>query len=630
MAQAQDVTDISRVDQLLRYAAAGQLEPLLGNGFTQERIALGAGLGTTLRTAGPVLATALRDHFTPAQLYGLDEIIGALAPDLDGRGGLSSLALRLSGERTADGRPQRRDKTRDKEGGLAAHVPPSWTRKMLADPPAGEIGVLMQASALLSELMAAEKMAAPGVVNIIHDRHSEEMMLLVRRLVLISAGPPASRNYDAQTLLGMLASYAFEQMKDCLESKVRFSPLGFRVWRAIAKLVKLNEAGANTGALRVWVERLIADSGQLRKDSLHAGSHYDLELALTIPAAWSPPSHDWVGDALRARARDVDATVRERGTAAMGLWQRAISEDRPDLEETTRGLRDLIVEFRDPDTRPDAAAGLRWLATTLEHAIDSREAVCNHWPDPGEPWFRHVQEAASTLDHAGIPNHLRTGTKNLFLHMILQNAGVYRRRAVETVVTSGMNQPVARALASLLESETQEAWLRVRVQSALGFMLRNDVAAEMDLTRACEHAYQNIIRTPDGQPPPRAQITEMHASLFAVGDCFGTEGAEARAKDVRESLRSVLTALASMKGARAKILARPARAAAYLLTVTAQPRVGARKDLSQELLQKLSAHPDPVTSKLSKWVLSFRFAPDGAIRPLLAAIEHGTPDDTRH
>jgi hypothetical protein len=53
-------------------------------------------------------------------------------------------------------------------------------------------------------------------------------------------------------------------------------------------------------------------------------------------------------------------------------------------------------------------------------------------------------------------------------------------------------------------------------------------------------------------------------------------------------------------------------------------------DLSQELLQKLSAHPDPVASKLSKWVLSFRFAPDGAIRPLLTAIEHGTPDDTRH
>jgi hypothetical protein len=630
MAQAQDVTDISRVDQLLRYAAAGQLEPLLGKGFTQERIALGAGLGATPRTAGPVLATALRDHFTPAQLHGLDEIIGALAPDLDGRGGLSSLALRLSGERAADGRKQRRDKIRDREDGLAAHVPPSWTRKMLADPPAGEIGVLMQASALLSEFMAAEKMAAPGVINIIHDRHSEEMMLLVRRLALISAGPPASRNYDAQTMLGMLASYAFEQMKDCLESKVRFSPLGFRIWRAIAKLVKLNEAGTNTEALRAWVERLISDSGQLRKDSLHAGSHYDLELALTIPAAWSPPGHDWVGDALRARAWDNDATIRERGTAVMGLWQRAISEDRPDLEGTTRDLHDLIAEFRNPDTRPDAAAGFRWLAATLEHAIENKEAVCNHWPDPGEAWFRHVQDAANTLDHAGIPVHLRTGTKNLFLHMILQNAGVYRRRAVETVVTSGMNQPVARALESLLDSETQEAWLRVRVQSALGFMMRNDVAAEMGLTRACQHAYQNIIRTADSQPPPRAHITEMHASLFAVGDCFGTEGAEERAKDVRESLRSVLTALASMKGARAKILGRPARAAAYLLTVTAQPGTGGRKDLSQELLQKLGTHPDPVARKLSNWVLSFRFAPDGAIRPLLAAIEHGTPDDTRH
>jgi hypothetical protein len=629
MPHAQDVTDISSVDQLLRFAAAGQLEPLLEQRFLQERIALGAGLGATTRNAGPVLATALAGHFTTAQLHGLDEIIGALAPDLDSRGGLSSLALRLSGERQADGQQARRNKNAQRESGLTVHVPPSWTRKMLTDPPAGEIGVLMQASALLSEFMAADKMDAPGVINLIRDRHGSEVKDLVSRLILISSGPPASRSYDAQTLLGMLASYSFEQLKDRLESKVRFSPMGFRVWRAITKLVQLNQDSSHTEALRAWVERLIRDSGTLRVDSLHAGSSYDLELALTIPGAWSPTGNDWVGDALRSRALDNDATIRERGTAVMGLWQRAIREDRPNLAETEQELRKLIVDLRNPDSRPDAAAGLRWIAATLEQAIDNKEAVCNTWPDPGDPWFQRVQDAARTLEHAGIPAHLQQGTKNLFLHMILQNAGVYRRRAIETVVTSGLNGPVATALASLLASETQETWLRVRVQAALGFMQKTDVPTEAVLTRACQQAYQNIAATGDGRTPARSQITEMHASLFAVGDCFGTEGSEERARDMRESLKDVLTALARMRGTQAGTLRRPARAAAYLLVVTAQARIGGRKDLSQELLEKLSNHPDPVTAKLSRWALSFRFAGDGTVRPLLAAIEHGTADDMR-
>ena len=78
---------------------------------------------------------------------------------------------------------------------------------------------------------------------------------------------------------------------------------------------------------------------------------------------------------------------------------------------------------------------------------------------------------------------------------------------------------------------------------------------------------------------------------------------------------------------RATILRRPARAAAYLLTVTAQPRVNGHKDLSEELLEKLSRHADPVTARLSRWALSFRFAPDGQVRPFLAAAEYAEHDD---
>ena len=615
----QDVADISSADQLLCYAAACQLEPLIRRGFTQGKIAQGAAAaGRGRSNANSALSAGLRKGLSTEQLHGLDEIIGALAPDLDGTGGLCSLELRLSTER--------RDKVR--ASSLTAHVPPSWSRKILNDPVTDEIGVLIQASALLSKLMAVGKMDMAD--STILDRYGKEMKMLVRRLILISVAPPTSRNYDAQTLLGMLASYAFEPMRDRLESQLRYSPMSFRVWRAITKLVILSEGGEHTEALRGWVRRLVHDSQELRKDSLYAGSGFDLELAVTVPPSWSPPRDDWVGAALWARARDDEATIRERGTAVMGLWQRAITENRPDLEKTGKALRELIAEFKNPATRPDAAAGLRWIATTLEHVMDQRIPVCNKWPDPGEPWFAHVQQAERELDSAGIPAHLRDGTKNLFRHMILQNAGVYRRWAIETAVTSGLNQPVARALGTLLRTETNEAWLRIRAESALGFMQIHDVTAETDLTRACLQAYENLQldETPDDVAPRRTRITEMHASLFAVGDCFGVAAAEARTRSARDRLRPVLTGLADAQGDRAKFLQRPARAAAYLLIVTAKPRISGRPDLSEELLEKLSSHPDPVTSKLSRWALSFRFAPDGTIRSLLDAAEHGEPADT--
>ena len=117
----------------------------------------------------------------------------------------------------------------------------------------------------------------------------------------------------------------------------------------------------------------------------------------------------------------------------------------------------------------------------------------------------------------------------------------------------------------------------------------------------------------------------MHTALFAVGDCFGTLGAEERAKGAREALRPMLTELADSKD-RAESLHRAARAAAYLLFVTAQPRDGGKKDLSEELLEKFRDYPDKVTSRLSDWALSFRFADDGTVRPLLAAVDYEFAD----
>ncbi len=608
----QEVTDITSASQLLRYAAAGQLERLhRDRGITQGKIARAAGLGRAPSTHAPALTTALRQGLSARQLSSLDEIIGALDPRVDGTGGLSSLALRLSAE-------QRHEM---KGSSLTARIPPGWTMKTVTDVPADEVGVLIQASALLSEFITVDKLDMPGAVTEIRGRYRSEMDLLVRRLILISVAPPTSRTYDAQILLGMLASYAFELTRDRLEAELRDSPMSFRVWRAITKLVMLSKGGEQTEGLRQWAARLLGDAGELRNRSLHAGYSSDLEFAVMVPAAWSPGGRDWVGDALWARARDNNATIRERGTAAMGIWERAVSGDRPDLPAIEKQLGGLITEFRDARTRPDAAAGLAWIADTLELAIATRQPVCNTWPQVGYEWFRHVQEAADHLDNADVPAHLLAGTKSLFRHMILQNAGVYRRQAIETVVTSGMNRAVARALGHLLKIEENEPWLRIRAQAALGFMQVHDYQAEMDLTTACVQAHQKLdpYATPDDPQPPRSQVTELHASLFAVGDCFGVTGAEERAAEAREKLRYVLTDLATMEGDRANRLRRPARAAAYLLTVTAQPRVGGKEDLSQVLLEKLSQHKDPVTSKLSQWALSFRFAADGTIRPFLAS-----------
>ena len=619
----QDITDITDPSQLLRYATAGQLAQLYRQqGLTQARVALGAGLGTSTGSAGPALAAALRSGPTPKMLRGLDEVVAALAPDLAATGGVSSLYLRLSKE----------GRERIAENILTARIPPNWCRAVIADPPAGEVGVLMQASALLSEFMTGERMNVPGTITSIRDRRSREIDLLVKRLVLIAIGPPTQANFDAQILLGMLASYAFDAMRDQLESLLRHSPMSFRVWRTITKLVQLHEADQQAEVLRPWVRSLIVDAEGLRRVSLYAGRGLDLDLTIGIPPAWSPPDDDWAGDALRARARDHEATIRERGTAAMGQWQRALERGGSELSRTEADLRALVTEFRDPAARPDAAAGLRWIAATLEQALDERTVASNTWPDIDEPWFRNVQMAAAELDNAGIPAHLLDGTKSLFRHIILQNAGVYRQQAIETVVASGWNAQVARALGYLLRTEKDEAWLRVRVEFALGHLRRPDMWTETALTGACVHAYENLKlgELPQDERPPRSRVTEMHASLFAVGDCFGVAGAEERARSARERLQPILEHFAGMRELpRALMLRRAARAATYLLTVTAQPRINGRKDLSEELLEKLASHPDPITRKLSRWALSFRWDDDnnGAIRPFIASAEHGEKVD---
>ena len=629
---SQDVADITSTDQLLRYAAAGQLARLLSERkfLDNGTVAQGAGFAKIKRGAGQQLARAMSDRLSAKQLMGLDDVIGALGQNPDGIGGLSSLALRLSEEQ----------RDRIDVSSLVAHVPPSWTSRLLQDPPADEIGALTQASALLSAFQVTQKMDTTGLIeDTVRDRYSEDLKRLVRRLVAVSGAPPTARNYDAQVLLGLLASYSFDSMSMQLENELKYSPLGYRVWRAITKLVTLSELRGEQAAIRqVWVRKLLRDSNELRNRSIYPGGALDIELAIAVPTAWSPPGSDWVHHVLLERARNQDATIQERAAAAMGMWERAArGDDRAEREKVKGDLQGLIREFRkDPSQRPDTPGGLSWIAATLEHVIDSGQPVCNDWPTVPDPWYQQVQRAAGELDRQGIPVHLLAGTKNLFRHMILQNASRYRSQAIETVVTSGWSEPVAHALGELLDNEELEVWVRIRAEAALGLLQRpHDRTTEEDLTRACRRAYAHL--KVDGTPQdgrsheevqkwPRARVTELHAALFAVGDCFGVPGAEARARTARDGLHEVLAGLAEVENPRAQILRQPARAAAYVLTVTAQPSPGG-KDFSQELLEKLRSHPDPVTSQFSKWALGFRFAPDGGTRPLLAAAE-GELDET--
>jgi len=629
MPVSQDVSDISCPGQLLRYAAAGQLARLKTEHrfLNNQLIAQGAGFAknNNKTQAGEELSRALREGFNDKQLIGLDEIIGALGPDLDGTGGLSSLALRLSTEQ----------RDRFEASHLTAHVPPSWTSQLLQDRPANEMEVLIQASALLSAFMATDKMDTGGAsLASVVQHYRADLELLVRRLVAVSGAPPSARNHDARVLLGLLASYAPRTMMRLLEAELKYSPLGYRVWRAITKLVTLSGEGEQADALRPWVYRLLSESEGLRWRSLYARGALDMELAIAVPTAWSPPEDDWAGDALLKRARNPNATIGERGTAAMGLWQRAVGcGDRAVLAEAKEDLAELVDEFRGPGARPDAPAGIRWVAATLEHVIKTGEKVCNDWPVVEDPWFQRVYEAADELSRPGmVPPHLVTGTRNLFLHMILQNSGVYRNWAIETVVASGLSLQVASALAVLLKKERDEPWLRVRAEAALGLLQRShDVTVEEQLTDACWEAYEklNVDRIPtdgrswveDSEVPQRQCVSELQVSIYAVGDCFGVDGTQGRSREARTRLHEILAALARAEMPRARILRRPARSAVYLLIVTAQPG-GDGHDLSLELLERLSHHPDPVTKRFSEWALNFRFAPGGSVRPLLAAAEY--------
>jgi hypothetical protein len=605
--------DIASPGELIGYATRAQLA-LVRQAASHNVIALAIGMGGAKENAGSNLWHALRDGtLSDAKLQKLDEVTVVLAaPNLRHTGGLSSLAICLRGYR-------------DRES-LSDRVPAGWAREILEAPATDEVGVLTQASALLSAFLAAERLhradSRSRAVLTIQERYHDAIKRVVDQLIILGYAPPTSRSVEALIMLGTLSSHAFNIMQPILEYALR-RPLGFRVWRALTQLIALNKPGSYYSRdLQSWVEGLLGEAEALREKSLYPGRSLDLELAISIPSAWSPASNDWAGNALRMRAANRSATVRERGTAALGLWQRTIASAELGQKEIAAELGTLIVEFEAAANRPDAYQGMRWVAATLRqvmdlpHIMDAKLSICRNWPqDIEDPWMDNFRKSLKYLEQQAIPADILPATGNLFEHSLLQNAGVYRRHAVETLTAGGWTGPVTGALAKFLELETDASWVRIRALFALGFLQHRDRGVERALAVACRAAHRNLL-----QNPSRAQIHEMHAALFAVGDCFGaSDVSEQDARRMREDIQDVLIGLANSQFINDTSFFPVSRATAYLLTFLLLPRRNNEIDLAERLLITLCKHPDETTRELSQWALKNRIAPDGSVCPLIAS-----------
>lgn len=602
-----DIGDISKPDELIRYAARGQID-LVRDAASQTTIAKAIGMANRAdtSTAGANLSHLLASGtFSDARLQKLDEVIVALAPASAAHtGGLSSLAICLRG-------------LTDRES-LSDRVPASWAQEILQGPAGDEVGVLTQASALLSAFLAAEVIDnvdhRSRAVRAARERYSTEIAHVVEQLIILGYAPPTPRSVEALIMLGTLGAYAFEPIKDALGEALT-QPLGFRVWRVITTLVMLSRRAGHTQALRTWVRSLLKDADRLRESSLYPGRSLDLELAIRVPADWSPPTDDWAGAALLARANNPMATIRERGTAAMGLWQRAKEDQRRDLNQVAAAIGPLIKEFETAPESPDVYPGMRWVAATLKHVMAHDVGVCNGWPKVDEPWRQHVDEAVDYLGWQLTEPRVLPGTKTLLRHSLLQNAGIYRRQAIEALVAGGWTGPVARALERFLELEREESWLRIRTLFAMGFLQHRDRGVQKSLAAACQLAYSNLRGA-----PTRAQIAEMHSALFAVGDCFGAAGvAEEDIRHTRDSIQDVLTGIVDGQLTIREPLFPVSRACAYLLTFMILPRSNGNEDLAEALLKELCRHPDRTTRELSGWALKNRIDEAGVVKPLVHA-----------
>ncbi|MFI5931836.1 hypothetical protein [Actinoplanes sp. NPDC051494] len=617
------LTDITNATDLLRYAAKTQaiyLKTQHGIDFNE----LGAAMGLSKASFAGVLNDQ-SDKITN-KLHDLDGAVFAFDPAFAARtGGLVALAARLRGYK-------------DKSTAVG-NLPAGWVSELLEKDFEKPIGFLMQASALLSAFMGAKSDRARSAV-VAH--HQLDLDKVVYPLLLIGAGAPAPHSIDALIVLGALARHpqAFEGVRgqhgtrDILRDVLADSPLGFRIWRAITSVV---QAAANAGdpltkddPLPQWVQsRLVNDGDSLREKSLYPARSLDLELAIAIPSAWTI-DRDWPTEILERRAADRSAHLRERGTAAMGIWERAVSH--PDGIGSARVRRarmtlNVIIEALENEeqtasTRPyysPPPGGRQWLSATLRHMLGQNEKVASTWPDDAEkyPFLRVVASGADRLrTDSTVPDPVRAATVFLFEQTLLQNAGVYRRKALNTLRGAGLATATAQAMITILEHADAEPWMRCRALFGIGFLQDRADRVQAALKDAFDHAREAVEHHVAKETLTRDVVSELHAVIFAIGDCYGALGQEPLARYMREKVDPELWPFVEHhQGPEFHPIA---RAAAYLLTVT--PQLDGQKDDRVRLRHLEQTHPDPVTRQACAWALRMRFhdatTGNNAVRPL--------------
>jgi hypothetical protein len=594
---AVEIRDIEDSNQLLHFAAIAQLEQMKKSGWTLERVAEWMPKWHDRRN----FARKLREDPSDDVLQLLDELLLSHDPeDLDKTGGLSALAMRL--------------RRINSENALQAYVPPSWWRQVLELPMINEIDVLRGGSILLRKMHVVRENAKS-----VRERNANFVQEVVTRLILIGASPPTPHNVEALIMLGSIAGEAstFGVVERTLEGALSNHPLGFRVWRAVTTVVKVNEEdSAAAEVIKPWVQAQLHEAEYRRADSLFPARSLDLELAIAVPLSWSPPDDDdWVAEALRRRIVNPAATVRERGTAAHGLWERALKHKDPDcLADTENYLRTIVDKFRQDATAIGLSSGLHWVATTLEQNLNKRQVVTAGWPDTDQAALRIVKEATATFAYPTTPQNIVAASKTLFEHALLQNAGVPRRHAIDTLAAGSWTGPVVKALDYVITHRDAETWLRCRALFALSFLQDSERTVEQIMRRACERAKRwlddDLRRSSEPSP---AVAADMHAALFAIGDCFGAAGAEDGARRLRRpapGIDDILDDLLKISS-KTETLYRVGRAAAYVVAVTAQTGDNSRTLLSRTLAE----HHDEGTTRLCEWALK-RFTKDGVTRPI--------------
>lgn len=661
------VSDVSESEQLIRYAFNAQVELIMDKSqVTQDNLAVAANMRPDF------LSKLLngREKMSLRSLRAVDTATVALAPsNVPHVGGLSHLALRLRGLLLPD--------QAKNEIGMFADLPPSWTPDLLISAPNNEFDVLTQAAALLANYEALQGQRAETMLRV-QERYREKLLQIVDELFVIGVAPPTARNVEALVMLGRLAIFDLDPVWERLEDLLRTHPLGFRVWRAITKLVLMVKGEARVKAIEPAIRNRVRDlfdrADELRTANIYPARSLDLELAIVVPPSWSPVGDDWVGDFLTGRAADPKASVRERGTAAFGILERQRRHD--EYKGSDAGydeiLNDLTKTFRQP-LEPGGSEtiheGLAWVAKTLEEARKHDDQVAwnevssalaepapqaksSETPDDlKDDWLAVIRYAAKRLARQPLPVSIRDATVTLFVHALLQNAGVHRRQALDTLVAGGWTREVSESFIYVLVNEHTKPWLRIRALFALGFLQQRDRRVVIALADRCILSCKVFIELYNNGTYKVETTAETHAALFAVGDCFGAFGAEIQAKNVFDRLaptleevvytlvpRSTSNQTDSPDQGQMKATGGPdgrlsptdmqdhvypvARALAYMLTVTGQrltprgpslehanadqsPHLAAadRTVKASSLLDLLKTYDDVQTRRLAQWGL---------------------------